>query len=142
MKFAFGFQLNQLKQPGILSQVPQCTPGAVPRSRTASNVYVVICVFFFLPSMRVTKKSSSRVIFFCGKSCKPVIRIYRKKKIHDVTIFLLHAFTAKKNLHALPQKNITRCDDFFLHAFTAKIKKIAQPYRKETITDFNENACL
>ena len=50
--------------------------------------------------MRVTKKSSSCVIF------------------------LLHAFTAKRKLHNLPQKKITRCDDFFLHAFTAKIKKL------------------
>ena len=47
-----------------------------------------------------------------------------KKKLHDVTIFLLHAFTAKKKLHNLPQKNITRCDDFFLHTFAAKIKKL------------------
>ena len=76
--------------------------------------------------MRVTKKPYSRVIFFFRcKSCKPpyttyskkkkitrpdgffVTRIYSekkklhdlqpKKKIHDLTVFLLHAFTAKKN---------------------------------------------
>ena len=57
--------------------------------------------------MRVTKKSSCRIIFFYGKSCKPVTRIYRKNKLHD-----------------LPQKKITRCDNFFLHVFTAKIKKL------------------
>ena len=100
--------------------------------------------------MRVTKKSFSRVIFFCGKLCKPITRIYRKKKLHDVMIFWLHAFTAKTKLHDLPQKKlhnvtifllhaftakknytsyrikkITRCADFFLHTFTAKIKKYA-----------------
>ena len=67
---------------------------------------------------RVQKKSSSCVIFFCGKRvykkivkwCNSiffaVMRVcttYRKKKkIPDVTIFLLHAFTAqKKKLHKL-----------------------------------------
>ena len=39
-----------------------------------------------------------------------------------MTIFLLHAFTAKKKVTRLTAKKITRCDDFFLHAFTAKKK--------------------
>ena len=85
--------------------------------------------------MRVTKKSSSRVIFFCSKSCKPVTRIYCKKKLHDLPQkkkitqcdnFFLHALTAKiKKLHDLTaKKKITQCDNFFLHALTAKIKKL------------------
>ena len=76
--------------------------------------------------MRVTKKPSGRVIFFfcckscnffsfavnaCNKktvrwcnffffavrSCKPAYTTYsEKKKLHDYTVFLLRAFTAKK----------------------------------------------
>ena len=47
--------------------------------------------------MRVTKKSSRRVIFFAVNVCDGLTRLTAKKKLHDVTIFLLHAFTAKKN---------------------------------------------
>ena len=99
--------------------------------------------------MRVTKKSTSCEIFFCGTSCKPVTHIYRKekitrrddffvtriyrekknyttyrkKKIRHVTIFFPH-LPQKKKLRDLPQKKITRCDDFFLRAFTTKAKKL------------------
>ena len=53
--------------------------------------------------MRVTIKPSGRVIFFfCCKSCKPAYTTYsEKKKLHDYTVFLLRAFTAKKKLHEL-----------------------------------------
>ena len=67
--------------------------------------------------MRVTKKSSSRVIFFCGKSCKPVTRI-TTKKITRLDGFFVHAFTAKKitRLDALythlQPKNYTACNFF------------------------------
>ena len=96
--------------------------------------------------MRVTKKPYSRVIFFFRcKSCKPAYTTYsgkkklhhltvfllhaftaKKKILHDLTVFLLHAFTAeKKKLHDLQQKKkITRPDGFLLHAFTAEKKSV------------------
>ena len=51
---------------------------------------------FFLRQMRVTKNPCSRVIFFWGKSCKPVTRITAKKKITRLDDFCVHVFTAKK----------------------------------------------
>ena len=102
--------------------------------------------------MRVTKKPYSRVIFFFRcKSCKPayttyskknkitrpdgffVTRIYsgkkklhdlqQKKKLHDLTVLLLHAFTGEKKITRLTaKKKITRPDGFLLHAFTAEKK--------------------
>ena len=88
--------------------------------------------------MRVTKKSSSRVIFFCGKSYKPVTHIYRKKKLHNVTIFLLHAFTAEKKYTTYRKKKLHNVTIFLLQAFTAKKKYTT--YRKERITNFTKNA--
>ena len=83
--------------------------------------------------MCVTKKSSSRVIFFAVSRVSPshaftakkkkLHGLPQKKKITSVTIFLLHAFTAKKN-YTYRNKRITRCDDCFLHTFTAKIKRL------------------
>ena len=42
-------------------------------------VYVVIHVFFFPLQMRITKKPSRRVIFFCCKSRKPAYTTYRNE---------------------------------------------------------------
>ena len=53
------------------------------RATISEGVCCNSCIFF-LRQMCVTKKSSSRVNFFCGKACKPVTRIYRKKKLHDL----------------------------------------------------------
>ena len=68
------------------------------------QVYVVIRVIFFSAVNVQNKKTvTSCNFFFCCKSCKAAYTTYRKKKLHDVTVFLLHAFTAKKkNLHDLP----------------------------------------
>ena len=85
--------------------------------------------------MPVTKKSSSRVIFFCGKSCKPVTRITAKKKLHVLMIFL-HT--------RLLQKKVTQLDDFFVHAFTAKklhdvtIFFVTHIYRKKNYTTYRK----
>ena len=77
-------------------------------------MYVVIGVIFFFAVNACNKKIVQSCIFFCGKSCKPVTRITAKKKLHDLTIFFVRAFTAKKN-------------------YTT--------YRKE-IANFTENVCL
>ena len=94
----------------------------------ALYVYVVIrVIFFFAVNARNKKTVRSCIFFFFAVSC--VSRLTRltarKKKLHDLTVFLLRAFTTKKTLHDLPQKKrITRHDDFFVHAFTAKIRKL------------------
>ena len=77
------------------------------------------------------------------KLCKPAYTTYRKKKkLHDLTVFLLHAFTAKKKLHDLQQKNflhdlqqkkITRRDGFFV-ARIYSVKTNYTTYRKKKIT--------
>ena len=83
--------------------------------------------FFFAVNARNKKTVTLCNFSFCCKSCKPAYTIYRKKKeLHDVTVFLLRAFTAKKKITRLTAKikKITRLDDFFVHTFTAKIKKL------------------
>ena len=146
-----------------------------PRHLSPPATVRVCCnsCIFFLWLIRVTKKSSSCVMFFCGKSCKPVTCIttkklhgltiflytrlpqkkihdltiflytrYHKKKIHDVTIFLLYAFTAKKKNYTIYGKKKLHDVTIFSYMRLPQKSKITQPYRKETITNFTENACL
>ena len=88
--------------------------------------------------MRVSKQSSSRVIFFCGKLCEPVTRITAKKKNTRLDNFFCTGVYRRKKLHDLPKK-ITRCDDFFLHTFTAEIKNYTT---LQQITYYTESACF
>ena len=85
--------------------------------------------------MRVTKKPSGRVIFFFAVSrVSRLTRLTAKKKLHDLTVFLLHAFTAKKtNYTTYSKKKITRPNFFLLHAFTAG-KKNTRLTPKKKIT--------
>ena len=80
--------------------------------------------------MCVTKKPYSRVIFFFRrKSCKPAYTTYsKKKKLHDLTVFLLRTFTAKKKDYTTysKKKKLHDLTVFLLRAFTAK-KKVALP---------------
>ena len=80
--------------------------------------------------MRVTKKPYSRVIFFprC-KSCKPAYTTYsKKKKIHILTVFLLHAFTAeKKNYTTYSKKKKLHDLTVFCYTHLQQKKKAALP---------------
>ena len=71
--------------------------------------------------MRVTKKSSRCVIFFCAKLCKPALAlppkkitqhdisfftlIDRKKKLHELTNFFTRLYHEKKNAPLYRKKN-------------------------------------
>ena len=57
-------------------------------------VWCNTCNFFC--SKCVPKKIVTSCNFFCHRSCKPVLVLPQKKKLHNLTIFL-HAFTVKKN---------------------------------------------
>ena len=64
---------------------------------------------------------------------------YRKKKLHDLTIFCTRVHRKKKyttyrkkKLHDVTILSYTRLPQ----------KKNTRPYRKEKITNYTENACL
>ena len=85
--------------------------------------------------MRVTKKPYSRVIFFFrSKSCKPVYTTYsKKKKLPDLTVFLLRTFTAKKKNYTTysKKKKITRPDGFFVTRVYSEKKKLHELQQKK-----------
>ena len=70
--------------------------------------------------------------FFLRKSCRPVTQIYRKKNLHDVPIFLLHTFTAKKIYTTYGKKKLQNVTILLLHAFAGKKKY--KTYRKTNYT--------
>ena len=113
------------------------------------------CKFFFSAVNARNKKTvRSCNFFFAVSRVSRLTRLTAKKKLHDLTVFLLRAFTAKKKITRFTakikkitrpdgffvtriysekkknyttyrkNKKITRLDDFFVHAFTAKIKKL------------------
>ena len=65
------------------------------------NACTIVKMWKFFCCICVFKKSSSRAIFFCSNACDGLTRLDAKTKLHDMTIFLLHTFTAKKKLHNL-----------------------------------------
>ena len=82
------------------------------KKRHAESVCRVCCKscnFFFAGNACNQKIVKSCNFFFCGKCVynkKLGTRVYRKKKIlHGFTIFLVHAFTAKKKNNTILQRN-------------------------------------
>ena len=112
-----------------------------------TKVYVVIRIIFFGDKCVSQKKSSSRVITFCGNSCKPVTCITAKKQQQRPDNFFTRIYR-KKKLHVLTISLYTRLLQKKIHDMTIFVyrrlpqKKITRPYRKETITNFSENACM
>ena len=92
--------------------------------------YRVCCNF--LRQMCVAEKSLSVVIFFCGKSCKPVTRGKKsrhltffctpmfRKKITPPDNFFVTRIHRKQHTQLTSCKKITPCHHMFLHAFAAK----------------------
>ena len=78
----------------------------------------------FSCSKRVYKKSSSHVNFFCRNACYGLIQLTAKKE-HNVTIFLLQAFTAKKN-----------STDYNIHAYHVPNHALAKKAAKWSLNAF------
>ena len=87
--------------------------GIRKRPSTKKRVCCNSCDFFFLAVNARNKKTASAYTTYS-----------KKKKLHDLTVFLLHAFAAKKKNYTTysRKKKITRPDGFLLHAFTAEKK--------------------
>ena len=92
--------------------------------------------------MRVTKKSSSRVIFFAVSRVSRLTRLTAKKNYTTRRFFCYTYLPQKKIARLTAKKKITRRDDFFLHAFTAKIEKLHDLTAKKQLPILlNMHAC-